>query len=601
MPQPELPALAKRAVAAGYEAAESEPPCNASDTQWNPFESEEQAARELAAQLGVRFLPKLDGAQIVGREEEECLELLRREGPQVWACVDGAASTPSAVVVPNSRAAQALHPTRASSHPLKSRIRVATARTVRKALQARAAKALTYFATNELFDTMPAYSARIRINSMQGVVVGSSLVVLVQLLWFHFQIGMLTLHVAATIFFVGCTLLRFAAALQRQPGHGNILPAVRPEPVYTVLVALWREANMVPQLLDALGSLDWPADRLEVKLICEADDPETIAAIEAHRLAATVEIIAVPPCDPRTKPKALRYAMPMIRGEFVVLYDAEDIPHPMQLREAFGIFDHSPLTLGCLQAPLEIVNGWKNWLTRCFAFEYAALFRGLVPWLASKQLVFPLGGTSNHFRRTALEAVGGWDPHNVTEDADLGIRLARMGYSAGTLTHPTYETAPDTIEDWFPQRARWNKGWLQTWLVHMRSPVQLFRDLGLLSFLVAQFVLFGMVFSAIIHPFMVIAIPYFAYFIASGRPLTLLDRSLIGVDFLSIVGGYAGYLFLGVTRMRGAERVDLWRVVAATPVYWLLISLASWKAARDLCLRPFHWDKTSHKPFTFMP
>ncbi|RFC67125.1 MULTISPECIES: glycosyltransferase family 2 protein [Mesorhizobium] len=597
MPPLELPALVKRAAITG--AANANPP-DSIDANASPFDAEEKAARLLAAQLGLQFLPSLNGTQISGREED-CLELLRREGPQVWACIDGASSTPSAVVVPNSRAAHALQPTRASAHPLKSRIRVATARTVRKALQERAAKALTYFATNGLFDLMPGYSARIRINSTQGVMVGSAFVVLAQLLWFHFQIALLTLHVLATVFFVGCTILRFAAALQPAPRIAKIPPPLRPEPVYTVLVALWREANMAPQLLEALSGLDWPKDRLEIKLICEADDPETIAAIESYRLAAAVEIIAVPACDPRTKPKALRYAMPMIRGEFVVLYDAEDIPHPKQLREAFGVFDRSPLTLGCLQAPLEIVNGQKNWLTRCFAFEYAALFRGLVPWLASRRLVFPLGGTSNHFRRAVLEAVGGWDPHNVTEDADLGIRLARMGYSAGTLTHPTYETAPDVLSDWFPQRARWNKGWLQTWLVHMRSPAQLIRDLGVGSFLITQFVLFGMVFSAIIHPLMVLAIPYFLYVVVFGMPLTSLDRWLVGVDLLSIIGGYAGFLFLGISRMRGAERADIWSIVAATPAYWLLISLASWKALRDLCLRPFHWDKTSHKPFTFTP
>lgn len=561
---------------------------------------EEMSAREFAARLGVEFLPTLEGKQLVGREEE-CLALLRREGPQVWACVDGPMSTPAAIVVPNSRAAQALHAASRELHPLKSRIRVATIRTVRKALQARSATALKFSATKGLFDAMPEFSARVRINSTQGLIIGSLAVILTQLLWLHFAVAALSVHVIATVFFVGCTLLRIAAALHAQPRKAEFCEPERPEPVYTVLVALWREANMVPQLLAALSRICWPPDRLEIKLICEADDPETIAAIESHPLGAMAEIIAVPPCAPRTKPKALRYALPMVRGEFVVLYDAEDIPHPFQLREALCAFDRAPATLGCLQAPLEIINGERNWLTRCFAFEYAALFRGLVPWLAARRLAFPLGGTSNHFRRSALEAVGGWDPHNVTEDADLGIRLARMGFATGVLTHPTYETAPDTLKDWFPQRARWNKGWLQTWLVHMRSPAKLARDLGLRSFLVAQFVLFGMVFSALIHPLMIVAIPYLAYVLASGVAFDTIDRLLIGADVLSIAGGYFGFLLLGLTRMRHGERAGFWRVLLATPAYWLMISFAAWKAVKDLCFRPFHWDKTDHKPFTFAP
>lgn len=556
----------------------------------------EMAARELAARLGVEYLAELEGRQLVGRDDE-CLELLKREGPQVWACVDGPTSTPCAVVVPNSRAAQALNATSTPSHPLKSRIRVASARTVHKALQERVATALTFFATKGLFDAMPGFSARTRINSTQGVMLGAFAVIFSQLFWFHFELAVLCMHLAATFFFVGCTMLRLAAALHPRPRKRELLQSEREEPVYTVLVALRREANMVPQLLNSLSRIVWPTDRLDIKLICEADDPETIAAIEAHPLAGMVEIVEVPKCEPRTKPKALRYAIPMIRGEFVVLYDAEDIPHPLQLQEAFRTFDRAPLSLGCLQAPLEIINGKKNWLSRCYAFEYAALFRGLIPWLASKRLAFPLGGTSNHFRRTALEAVGGWDPHNVTEDADLGIRLVRMGYSTGVLSNPTYETAPDTLADWFPQRARWNKGWLQTWLVHMRSPAQLTRDLGVRSSLVAQFVLFGMVFSALVHPFMIMAIPYLLYVVLSDKPLSSFDYTLIGADAVSLAGGYLGFLLLGFTRLDAGEKVGFLRIVAVTPIYWMLISLAAWKAVKDLCFRPFHWDKTNHQPF----
>ena len=557
---------------------------------------DEQVARNLAAALDLQYLDHLDAGQLVVREEE-CLELLKREGPQVWALVDGPSNPPCAVIVPNSRSAAALDGLGPSRHPLKSRVRVATADTVRRALQGRAAGALEAYATRGLFERMPEFSARIRLNSVQGASLGIVAVIMFYALLFDHVTALLAIHVAATIFFVGCFLLRFGAAMYRTPKMRDLPEPRRAEPVYTVLVALWREANMVPQLLAALSRLAWPADKLEIKLVCEADDRETIAAIRSHPLGSMVEIIEVPPSLPRTKPKALRYALPMCRGEFVVLFDAEDIPHPYQLHEAWSVFDRAGPRLGCLQAPLEIINYDRNWISRCFAFEYAALFRGLVPWLASLRLAFPLGGTSNHFRRSALEAVGAWDPHNVTEDADLGIRLARLGYATGVLTRPTYESAPDCWADWFPQRARWNKGWLQTWLVHMRSPVRLARELGFGSFLVAQFVLFGMVFSALVHPLMIISLIYLAVVILAGIPLSTFAGILLAADLASIAGGYAGFFLLGWTRLRADEKAGFATIVASTPLYWLLISVAAWKAVRDLFVNPFHWDKTSHTPY----
>lgn len=566
-----------------------------SATNSGSTEPEAAEARELAARLGVRYLDNLDSAQLLIREDD-CIALLGRDRPQVWAILEGALHPPSAVVVPNSRAAGVLGTADAAGHALKSRIRVATTRTVRAALHQRCAAALTRLATRGLSDSMPEFSASVRMNAAQGAAFGVLAVIFMDLLIFRFGAAMLSLHIAATIFFLGCTALRAMAIFGVPPVSHRLPKARREEPVYTVLVALWREANMVPQLMAALSQLVWPADRLEIKLICEADDPETIAAIEASPLRAIAEIVAVPPSQPRTKPKALRYALPMCRGEFVVLYDAEDIPHPEQLQEAWRTFDAAPPHLACLQSPLEIVNAGTNWIARCFAFEYAALYRGLVPWLAANGLAFPLGGTSNHFRRSVLDTTGAWDPHNVTEDADLGMRLARLGYATGVLSRPTFEAGPESLSDWLPQRARWNKGWLQTWLVHMRSPARLARELGFRSFAATQFVLFGMVFSALVHPLMIATAFYLAFMIAAGAPFDAVEVALAGMDAVSILGSYAGFLALGWTRLRPAELPGFWRVVTATPVYWLLISAAAWKAVRDLGLRPFHWDKTRHVP-----
>ena len=290
------------------------------------------------------------------------------------------------------------------------------------------------------------------------------------------------------------------------------------------------------------------------------------------------------------------YALPTTSGEFVVLYDAEDRPHPMQLQEAWLRFSTSDENLACLQAPLVIANGAQGWLSSMFAFEYAALFRGLLPFLSRGRLLFPLGGTSNHFRRAALEHVGGWDPYNVTEDADLGTRLRRFGYRCEMITHPTCEDGPTMTRDWISQRTRWFKGWMQTWLVHMRRPLVLLRDLGTGSFLVSQIVFAGMVVSALAHPILLgSAVFLLGELVLAGR-VSLSKSVLIFLDSTNVILGYLAFLALGFQTLTMREKTGFWRIVALTPPYWLLMSLAAWRALYQVIVRPHEWEKTPHYP-----
>lgn len=160
----------------------------------------------------------------------------------------------------------------------------------------------------------------------------------------------------------------------------------------------------------------------------EADDDLTRTALEAMRLGRPYEIMIAPDIGPRTKPKALNVALPFARGAFVAVFDAEDRPEPDQLRRAYEAFLSHDDRMACVQAQLTIDNTKDNWLTQMFTAEYAGLFDVLLPGLARHRLPLPLGGSSNHFRTAVLRATGGWDPYNVTEDADLGMRLARFGY-----------------------------------------------------------------------------------------------------------------------------------------------------------------------------
>ncbi len=411
---------------------------------------------------------------------------------------------------------------------------------------------------------------------------------------------LMALNFAASLFFLGVTLLRFIAAAivaDRRPRDRPEATETPEEnlPVYTVLVPLYREAHMVRQLVAALDRLDWPRERLDIKLIVEADDRPTRHAAEALAMAPPYEVVEVPAAAPRTKPKALTFALQFARGNFVVVYDAEDRPHPGQLREAFAAFSNGPPELACLQSPIAIDNGGASMLSRLFALEYSTLFDGLLPALAHLDLPLPLGGTSNHFRRAALEAIGGWDPFNVTEDADVGLRLARFGYRARTLDLQTFEEAPTVMISWLRQRTRWFKGWLQTWLVHSRRPLMLLRQVGLRGFVTFNLSSIGMIISAIIHPV------YLATLVlAISDPLALWgDRSvaaavILGLDLFNLCAGYVAVAMLAerTLTMRGRE-AEVAGIVWL-PVYWLLMSVAGCRALFQLVSRPHHWEKTPH-------
>jgi cellulose synthase/poly-beta-1,6-N-acetylglucosamine synthase-like glycosyltransferase len=330
---------------------------------------------------------------------------------------------------------------------------------------------------------------------------------------------------------------------------------------------------------------------LDIKFVLEPDDHETSNAIDRLRLGPPFETRIAPAGGPRTKPKALNAALPFIRGSFVAVFDAEDRPDPDQLRMALEAFAASGERLACVQARLTIDNTADSWLTRIFTAEYAGLFDVFLPGLAAWRLPLPLGGSSNHFRRAVLLQIGAWDPYNVTEDADLGMRLARLGYHTGVIRSTTYEEAPAGFHPWLRQRTRWFKGWMQTWLVHMRSPVLLARELGWKGFLVFQLLVGGTVLAALIHVPFAAHLGWRAATASSDDPLSLV---LLGFEAIALL---SGYVISGVLGLYGLSRRRLlgcgW-VLLLMPVYWLLLSLAAWRALLQFLHDPYGWEKTEH-------
>ncbi len=358
-------------------------------------------------------------------------------------------------------------------------------------------------------------------------------------------------------------------------------------PVYSIILPLRREARVVDQLLSGIERLDYPAAKLDVILVVEADEPETRAAITKRKHSIPVTVIPAPPTEPRTKPKALNLALGFARGEFTVIYDAEDRPQPDQLRCAVEAFHSSGNDLACVQARLCIDTN-TSWLARYFAAEYAGQFDIFLPRLAAFGLPLPLGGSSNHFRTSTLREVGNWDAYNVTEDADLGVRLARYGYRCGVIDSTTYEEAPVRAYDWLRQRSRWLKGWMQTWLVHMRNPFYLFRQLGLSGFLTFQFVIGGNALVALAHPLFLVEL---VWDWAAGSPAGdfRLTHVLAAAGFGYFVSASLG--FLGLWQRGMLNRAP---VLLLTPLYWLLLSIAGWWAAREIISAPWRWNKTEH-------
>jgi len=366
-------------------------------------------------------------------------------------------------------------------------------------------------------------------------------------------------------------------------------------PVYTVISPLYREAASVDGLLTAIERFDYPPEKLDVKLVVEADDAETRNAIALRNNRVPVEIIIAPPSDPRTKPKALNVALPFARGSFVVIYDAEDRPEPGQLRRALQAFTAARDDLACVQASLTIDNTEDGWLAALFTAEYAGQFDVFLPGIAALRLPLPLGGSSNHFRTSTLRKIGGWDPYNVTEDADLGMRLARFGYRAGVIDSTTYEEAPVRLRPWLKQRTRWFKGWLQTWLVHMREPRRLVRDLGISGFFAFQLIVGGNVLAALVHP---LFLGWFVYGVMRGTPMWttggLADAVLVALFGTAVVIGYGTSAFLGWLGLARRGLLSSAWILLLMPAHWLLLSAAAWRALFQLMDSPYRWEKTEH-------
>jgi glycosyltransferase XagB len=372
-------------------------------------------------------------------------------------------------------------------------------------------------------------------------------------------------------------------------------------PFYTVLVPLYREGRILPALVERLKRIDYPPERLEVLLLIEEDDEETRSAANDYPFPLGIRSMLMPGGQPRTKPRALNIALHAALGEYIVVYDAEDQPEPDQLRKAAAALRALPPNVVCLQARLNFYNRHQSVLTRMFAIDYAVWYNqflpGLTAGLARPGAFVPLGGTSNHFRVETLRNIGGWDPFNVTEDCDLGVRLGRASLRVAMLDSTTWEEAVPRVRPWVRQRSRWVKGYLQTYLVHMRRPVRLLRELGVRGFIDFQMLVGVSSLLLLVNPLMwALTVTYaeskgthLGRFIETLFPVAIYYPALLSLTVWNFV-----FFYCNVYVCVRHNLIDLIRYALLTPLYWVLMSLGAWAGLMSLIRNPSYWAKTEH-------
>lgn len=459
----------------------------------------------------------------------------------------------------------------------------------------------TAISTTRLLARSPRESAFHVLSRGQSNFFLALLFISIVLMIFKFAPFVIFINEIITIFYVCFSIYKFYLVYSAMnhdcevPISQEEIDALDPKdlPVYTLLIPVYKEAEVLPELMQSLTNMDYPSTKLDIKILLEADDTETIQRFYDLNLPPHFRATIVPDSLPRTKPKACNYGLIHARGEYIVIFDAEDRPDPDQLKKAVIAFQKSDPNVVCIQAKLNYYNRTQNLLTQWFTSEYSMWFDLFLPGLDASNAPIPLGGTSNHFKRRALAEVGAWDPHNVTEDADLGMRLYKRGFHTRTIDSTTYEEANSRLNNWLRQRSRWMKGYIQTWLVHMRDPLKLLRETGLAGFISFQFVVGGTFFSAIINPLLwtLTTIWYLTRW-------AFIQESFPGLIFyLSSVSLYLGNFVFTYMNVAGAMRrnhYDNVRFAILSPIYWGLMSIGAWKGFIQLITKPHYWEKTIH-------
>jgi len=447
----------------------------------------------------------------------------------------------------------------------------------------------------------PASSGLVTFTNGQLITIFVGLAILISLLMLYFTATAIVLNLLSSVFFLFAILFKLYLALKGS--MSELKEAVTKAevmqvdeqtlPVYTILLPVYKEDKIIHKLIWNLRNLNYPKGKLDVKLLIEEDDDKTLNAVRGLDFPANFEVIVVPYHMPKTKPKACNYGLFFSRGEYLTIYDAEDVPDSDQLKKVVILFRKLPDEFIVVQGALNYYNKNENLLTRMFTLEYSLWFDYLLAGLESLDVPIPLGGTSNHFKLDKLMEMGAWDPFNVTEDADLGLRVFAKQYKIGLVNSTTFEEANNEPFNWIRQRSRWIKGYMQTYLVHMRNPLKLLRSVGWHGFLGFNFFVGGTWLTFLLYPVLVLFL--IAYLIFQFTWV----RSLFP-DWVLYVGTFnffAGNILMIYVNMMAVFKRRYYELILysiCNPFYWLMHSTAAYKALWQLIYKPFYWEKTNH-------
>ena len=461
-----------------------------------------------------------------------------------------------------------------------------------------------YFVKESVFSLMkkdPDYSGLVTFTDRQLVFFFGLLAVIVVLLFVNFMSTALVINLVFSVLFFITILFKLYLSLKGSMAEMNEMvtkeevAAVQDSslPVYTILLPVYKEDRLIRKLIWNLRSLDYPKSKLDVKLLIEEDDDKTLNAVRDLDFPANFETIVVPFHMPKTKPKACNYGLFFCKGKYLTIYDAEDVPDADQLKKCVSLFRKLPENFVVLQGALNYFNKNENMLTRMFTLEYTYWFDYMLPGLLSLNVPIPLGGTSNHFKFDKLIELGGWDPFNVTEDADLGVRVFEKGYKVGVVNSTTFEEANNDPMNWIRQRSRWIKGYMQTTLVHMRNPAQLIRRIGWWGFLGFNFFITGTSITFLLYPILLLFLLIYAI-VKLAFVTALFPEWVLYIATFNLVAGNALMIYVNMLSVFKRKYYELILFGALNPIYWLMHSIAAYKGLWQLIYKPFYWEKTEH-------
>lgn len=464
----------------------------------------------------------------------------------------------------------------------------------------------------KLFNDQPGNSAFITISKWQKIVGSIVIIVLFFCVFVDYSQTMIFVNIILQIIYALFTMLKMYI-LWRGVRNRDHLKYTEEQidnidernlPVYTILVPVYKEAAIIKYMVERLDSINYPKYKLDIRILLEEDDYETITALKKLHLPNYYTLLIIPDTQPKTKPKACNYGLINARGKYVVIYDAEDIPDRDQLKKVYLAFKELPEDYVCIQAKLNYFNSKQNLLTRWFTQEYSSWFNILLLGIMTMDVPIPLGGTSNHFKYNFLRDIGAWDPFNVTEDADLGVRLYKKNYHTAVLDSYTLEEANSNVGNWIRQRSRWIKGYMQTWLVHMRNPISLYRELGMRGFIGYQSMILGTPLLPLLNPFLWLT---FVIWIILNPPVIehAFPNALYYIAFVQLFVGNLVFIYSNILGVYMIARDDEikgiiyipYSVIYAgllLPIYWIFMSIAAYKALFQLFYKPFYWEKTNH-------